>query len=324
MGQPQGRSSRQVRTVFISDVHLGSRHSQYLALLDFLQGLKPQSLYLVGDVIDGFQITATGGTSDDLIGLPGGFLGAGQTTDVVGANSFADVTVIDFSPAVPAIGMDIYVGAPGPGDVTIEAFDGGGASVGSFTVTTTALDQPEFAGFVSPTPVAQVVITGVGDSGELLDDLAFGSTLPQATEVPTLGIAGILLLLVSIDMVFGKSSGGTSTTDDEEEEARHKADLSVFPLATPLIAGPAAMGAAVLLMADAGDDWARKGIVIGALCANLVLAFVLLMVASGIQKLLGVTGLNVISRVVGVLLAALAVQFMFDGIASSALFAALR
>lgn len=154
--------------------------------------------FAVGDVIDGFQITATGGTSDDLIGLPGGFLGAGQTTDVVGANSFADVTVIDFSPAVPAIGMDIYVGAPGPGDVTIEAFDGGGASVGSFTLTTTALDQPEFAGFVSPTPVAQVVITGVGDSGELLDDLAFGSTLPQATEVPTLGMAGILLLLVAI------------------------------------------------------------------------------------------------------------------------------
>jgi len=56
MGQPQGGSSRQVRTVFISDVHLGSRHSQYLALLDFLQGLKPQSLYLVGDVIDGWQL----------------------------------------------------------------------------------------------------------------------------------------------------------------------------------------------------------------------------------------------------------------------------
>ena len=143
--------------------------------------------------------------------------------------------------------------------------------------------------------------------------------------LPALRTAGgILLLLVAIDMVFAKTSGGTSTTDDETEEARHKADLSVFPLATPLIAGPAAMGAAVLLMADAGDDWARKGIVIGALCANLALAFVLLMVASWIQKLLGVTGLNVISRVVGVLLAALAVQFMFDGIASSALIAGLK
>ncbi|RVU36084.1 MarC family protein [Hwanghaeella grinnelliae] len=169
---------------------------------------------------------------------------------------------------------------------------------------------------------------GVAIGSGLLLLFAFGgnAALSQlGIGLPALRTAGgILLLLVAINMVFAKSSGGTSTTDDETEEARHKTDLSVFPLATPLIAGPAAMGAAVLLMADAGDDWTRKAIVIGALCANLALAFVLLMVASWIQKLLGVTGLNVISRVVGVLLAALAVQFMFDGIASSALFAAVK
>ncbi len=146
----------------------------------------------------------------------------------------------------------------------------------------------------------------------VLDQLGIG--------LPALRTAGgVLLLLVSIDMVFAKPSGGTSTTKDETAEAMHKPDISVFPLATPLIAGPAAMGAAVLLMADAGEDWTRKGLVLGALCANLLLAFVFLMMASGIQKILGVTGLNVISRVVGVLLAALAVQFMFDGIASSGL-----
>lgn len=175
----------------------------------------------------------------------------------------------------------------------------------------------------TPAHARAMAVRGVAIGSALLLLFAFGGNAVLAQlgiGLPALRTAGgILLLLVSINMVFGKQSGGTSTTEDETEEARHKADLSVFPLATPLIAGPAAMGAAVLLMADAGEDWARKGIVIGALCANLGLTFVFLMVASWIQKILGVTGLNVISRVVGVLLAALAVQFMFDGIASSRL-----
>lgn len=179
-----------------------------------------------------------------------------------------------------------------------------------------------------PAHARSMAMKGVLIGSGLLFLFAFGGNAALAQlgiGLPALRTAGgILLLLVAINMVFAKSSGGTSTTADETEEARHKDDLSVFPLATPLIAGPAGMGAAVLLMADAGDDWARKGIVLGALCANLILAFVLLMVASWIKKFLGVTGLNVISRVVGVLLAALAVQFMFDGIASSVLFAANR
>lgn len=61
---------------------------------------------------------------------------------------------------------------------------------------------------------------------------------------------GILLLLIGIEMVFARSSGGTSTTSEEEQEAFAKSDISVFPLATPLIAGPGAMGAVILLVAD--------------------------------------------------------------------------
>ena len=177
----------------------------------------------------------------------------------------------------------------------------------------------------TPRHARSMAVKGVLIGSGLLLLFAFGGNAVLAQlgiGLPALRTAGgILLLLVSINMVFAKPSGGTSTTEDETEEARHKADLSVFPLATPLIAGPAAMGAAVLLMADAGEDWTRKAVVIGALCANLFLAFLCLMVASWIQKILGVTGLNVISRIVGVLLAALAVQFMFDGIASSVLLA---
>jgi multiple antibiotic resistance protein len=134
---------------------------------------------------------------------------------------------------------------------------------------------------------------------------------------------GILLLLIGIDMVFARSSGGVSTTADESQEAKAKADISVFPLATPLIAGPGAMGAAILLVANAQGQFVLQMAVIAAMLAVLLITFLALLGASYLQKLLGVTGLHVVTRVFGVLLSALAVQFIFDGISQSGLFTAL-
>ena len=130
---------------------------------------------------------------------------------------------------------------------------------------------------------------------------------------------GILLLLIGIDMVFARSSGGTSTTDDEEEEAISKTDISVFPLATPLIAGPGAMGAAILLMADQQGNVVGQAIIVASILVILLLTFVSMLLAGKIQQWLGVTGMHVITRVMGVLLSALAVQFIFDGIMQSGL-----
>lgn len=130
---------------------------------------------------------------------------------------------------------------------------------------------------------------------------------------------GILLLLIGIEMVFVRSSGGTSTTQDEEQEAAAKQDISVFPLATPMMAGPGAMGAAILLMANTQGDIALQVTVIGSLLVVIMATFISLLLASQIQKILGVTGMQVISRVMGVLLSALAVQFIFDGIKQSGL-----
>ena len=130
---------------------------------------------------------------------------------------------------------------------------------------------------------------------------------------------GILLLLIGIDMAFARSSGGTSTTDAEQREANTRADISIFPLAMPLIAGPGAMGAAILLMADQQGDASGQAVVLAALLAILLATFVAFLLASKIQQLLGLTGMHVVTRVMGVLLAALAVQFIFDGIAESGL-----
>lgn len=144
----------------------------------------------------------------------------------------------------------------------------------------------------------------------------FGITLPALRVA-----GGVLLFLIAIDLVFARPSGGTTTTSEENEEAAAKTDISVFPLATPLIAGPGAIGAVILLVADAEGDRVKFMAVMAALGAVLLLTFVLLLAAVQLQRLIGVTGLHVISRVVGVLLAALAVQFIFDGLGASGLFA---
>jgi len=128
---------------------------------------------------------------------------------------------------------------------------------------------------------------------------------------------GILLLLIAIDMVFARQSGATSTTNAESQEAAGSDDISVFPMATPLIAGPGAIGAAILLVAQGQGDPQKIAPVIGALIAVLVLTFLLMLAASQVQRVLGVTGVHVVTRVMGILLAALAVQFLFDGIAQS-------
>jgi multiple antibiotic resistance protein len=158
--------------------------------------------------------------------------------------------------------------------------------------------------------------------GILLLFALFGDSLLHlfGISLPALRTAGgVLLLLIAIDMVFARPSGGVTTTEAENKEATAKHDISVFPLATPLLAGPGAMGATILLVADAEGDPATIAIVIGCLMAMLLATFILMLIAVQIQRLLGVTGLHVVSRVFGVLLAALAVQFIFDGIASSGL-----
>lgn len=151
----------------------------------------------------------------------------------------------------------------------------------------------------------------------------FGDTLLRLFGIglPALRTAGgVLLLLIAIDLVFARPSGGTTTTSEENEEAASRPDISVFPLATPLIAGPGSIGAVVLLIANAEGDRLEYLAVLSALGAILLFTFVLMLIATQVQKILGVTGVHVVSRIVGVLLAALAVQFIFDGLAASGLF----
>lgn len=138
--------------------------------------------------------------------------------------------------------------------------------------------------------------------------------------LPALRTAGgILLLLISIDMVFARPSGATGTSGEETEEAASREDISVFPLATPLIAGPGAIGATILLVAEAHGHSLMVLAVIAAMGAVLLITLGMMLVATQMQKLLGKTGVHVIARMVGVLLAGLAVQFIFDGVKGAGL-----
>jgi multiple antibiotic resistance protein len=130
---------------------------------------------------------------------------------------------------------------------------------------------------------------------------------------------GILLQLIGIEMAFAISSGATSTTAEEKQEAATRQDIAVFPLATPLIAGPGAMGAVILLMAATDGVIVLKLAVVSMLLLMLLLTLLSMLLATHIYRLLGVTGMHVISRVMGVLLSALAVQFILDGIQQSGL-----
>jgi multiple antibiotic resistance protein len=157
-------------------------------------------------------------------------------------------------------------------------------------------------------------------TGILIFFAVFGQALLAlfGITIPALRIAGgVLLLLISIDMVFARHSGGTGTTPEEENEAMKRPDISVFPLATPLIAGPGAISAVILLSTAEGAFTAGWFFVVAAMLLILVVCYAAMLVAIPIQRLLGLTGLAVVSRVVGVLLAALAIQFLIDGIKTS-------
>jgi multiple antibiotic resistance protein len=133
---------------------------------------------------------------------------------------------------------------------------------------------------------------------------------------------GIMLLLMGLDMVFARGTANT-TTVEEDEEAMRKHDVSVFPLALPLIAGPGSMSAVILLMTQAHGQILEQITIYSMLAVVMIFTLLCLLLASQLNRLLGVTGMQAITRVMGVLLCALAVQFVFDGIIESDLFLAL-
>ena len=129
---------------------------------------------------------------------------------------------------------------------------------------------------------------------------------------------GLLLFLIALEMVFARESG-TRTTTDEQAENRRRADVSVFPLAFPLMAGPGALTTMLLWFGPVPITQHPLKFAALFLCAILVLLLCLLAmwVATPLMRVIGVTGSNVANRLFGVILGALAVEFIVVGIRAS-------
>lgn len=123
---------------------------------------------------------------------------------------------------------------------------------------------------------------------------------------------GMLLFLLAVDMVLARESGLRSTTVREQEEARYRDDISVFPMAFPLITGPGALATLLLLTAET-TGYLEFGLVLAMGLLALLVTLVFLLLTQPLMRIMGVTGGTVVSRLLGVVLSALAVQYVVDG-----------
>jgi multiple antibiotic resistance protein len=130
--------------------------------------------------------------------------------------------------------------------------------------------------------------------------------------VDSLQVAGgILLFLVAIDMLRGVRQQ-KKITEDEIQDANHREDVSIFPLAIPLLTGPGAITTVVVLMGKA-EGFPEKGIVLLAIVLTFVASFVILKFSEYIDHALGITGIMVMTRIMGLILGAVSVNFVAVG-----------
>ncbi|MFN3955041.1 MAG: MarC family protein [Pararhodobacter sp.] len=156
--------------------------------------------------------------------------------------------------------------------------------------------------------VAAILLTVFGLAGEII-------LAGIGISMPAFQIAGgVLLFLTALDMLFDRRS---------ERRAGHATEVpdpSVFPLAMPLIAGPGAMASMILLVGETGWQWQGVLAVHLIMLAVVGLGFVLFLVAIPLERALGRTGTMVVTRLLGMLLAALSVQFVLNGMRGAGLF----
>ena len=123
---------------------------------------------------------------------------------------------------------------------------------------------------------------------------------------------GALLFLLAVDMLRAQRSR-QRTSPEEEAEGVGRDDISIFPLAIPMLAGPGAISTVMVLVSRAQQAW-QLGVVLAAIVIAAIASAVILCGALRVEKRLGRTGMNVLQRVMGLILAATAVQFVVDGV----------
>lgn len=124
---------------------------------------------------------------------------------------------------------------------------------------------------------------------------------------------GILVLLMAINMLNARTEAGTRISADERLEAAHRSSVAIVPIGIPLLAGPGAISTAIIV-ADKATTIQHRLILIGLCLIIGVLTYLTLRVSRGLSRLFGITGMNIFNRIMGLLLAAVAVSFIVGGV----------
>ncbi|MFN3834716.1 MAG: MarC family protein [Glycocaulis sp.] len=163
--------------------------------------------------------------------------------------------------------------------------------------------------------IATIILLGFAYGGEWLLT-ALGVSLDAFRAA-----GGVLLFLLALDMIFEKRTERREERAGKLSAETHAKgeDISVFPMAIPMVAGPGAIASAMLFMSGASGDVVQQGVILAAMGANLLVCLVLFLAAGPLMRLMGDTVAAMITRILGVILAALAAQFIFDGIAGALL-----
>jgi len=128
---------------------------------------------------------------------------------------------------------------------------------------------------------------------------------------------GILLFYIAVDMVFERRTQRRENRAHSIEGTPDAEDISVFPMAIPMIAGPGSIASAMLWVSRAEDDWTYVAIVLAAITVVMILTLITLLASGPLMRLMGEKVEAMITRVLGVILAALAAQFVIDGLKQS-------
>jgi len=160
--------------------------------------------------------------------------------------------------------------------------------------------------------VAASIMLFMGVVGRVILDY-LGITLPAFMIA-----GGILLFLIAIDMLFARPTRAKAT-HEEEKEAAATENPAVFPLAVPMIAGPGTIATVLLLVNLSHGDRLDLAIVAVAYGVALVVTWLCMRGSALLQRVIGTTGINVVTRLLGIILAALAVQFVVNGLVQTPL-----
>jgi multiple antibiotic resistance protein len=176
---------------------------------------------------------------------------------------------------------------------------------------------------VAPDKRLRIIDTAVlVAAGIMLFMALVGPTLLRSLGItlPAFRISGgILLFMIAIDMLFARPTRA-KRTDEEERAASEAVNPAVFPLAVPMLAGPGTITTVLLLLNLSRGNWVEHVILFTAYAVALGIAWLCMRGATLLLRAIGSTGIHVVTRLLGVILAALAVQFVVDGLLGTALF----